>query len=164
MNREKITKRLQEIKDIFKDVTIIVEWEKVKAGDKPRVGHRTKQQDLTLAQLMVSGVRVMFSSCQMTTADIVKDLVDIQDRLDQGLLRVKFTKNQELMVTWLQNLPGVGIGSALCLAASFLSLRELVSANRESIMQKGLSSCVADSLVTIFNKNFQSRLTDIAPL
>ena len=61
-------------------------------------------------------------------------------------------------------MPGVGIGAAYSHSAAFLSLRELVSASRETIMQKGLSSSVADNLVTLFNKSFNKSLTDIAPL
>ena len=106
-NREKIMKRLKEIKDLYKDVTIIVEWEKVKARDRPRISYRTKQQGLTLTQLAVSGIRLLFSSCQMTTADIVKDMANVQDNLALALPRVHFTNNQELMVKWLQQLPGV---------------------------------------------------------
>ena len=42
-------------------------------------------------------------------------------------------------------MPGVGIGAAYSHSAAFLSLRELVSASRETIMQKGLSSSVVDN-------------------
>ena len=123
-NREKIMRRLDEIKDLYKDVTIIVEWEKVKARDRPRISYRTKQQGLTLTQLAVSGIRLLFSSCQMTTADIVKDMANVQDNLALALPRVHFTNNQELMVKWLQQLPGVGIEAAYSLSAAFLSLIE----------------------------------------
>ena len=163
-NKEKLIKRVADIRESYSDLSLIVEWEKVRPGERPRPGTRTKKQDEILAQLVTAGVRILFSGASMETGEIVSRLVRRCEAQDLAIPRVKFTRRQEEMVDWLQDISGLGLGSAFHLSVIFSSLRELVTASREVMVAKGVSGVLADKLVNLFNKSFQEKMTEMAPL
>ena len=163
-NKDKLIKRVADIRESYSDLSLIVEWEKVRPGERPRTGTRTKKQDEIMAQLVTAGVRVLFSGANLETAEIVSRLVRRCEAQDLAIPRVKFTRRQEEMVNWLQDISGLGLGSAFHLSVIFSSLRELVTASREVMVAKGVSGVLADKLVTLFNRNFQEKMTEMAPL
>ena len=163
-NKDKLIKRVADIRESYSDLSLIVEWEKVRPGERPRTGTRTKKQDEIMAQLVTAGVRVLFSGANLETAEIVSRLVRRCEAQDLAIPRVKFTRRQEEMVNWLQDISGLGLGSAFHLSVIFSSLRELVTASREVMVAKGVSGVLADKLVMLFNRNFQEKMTEMAPL
>ena len=163
-NKDKLVKRVADIRESYSDLTIIVEWEKVKLGERPRPGTRTKKQDEITAQLVTAGVTLLYSGATLDTAEMVTRLVRRSETRGLAIPRTQFTRRQEEMVDWLQDISGMGLGSAFQLSVIFSSLRELVTASKEVMVTKGVSEVLADKLVTLFNKSFQEKLTEMAPL
>ena len=163
-NKDKLVKRVADIRESYSDLTIIIEWDKVRPGERPRTGTRTKKQDEIMAQLVMAGVRVLFSGATVETAEVVSRLARQCEARELAIPRVKFTRRQEEMVDWLQDISGMSLGSAFQLSVIFSSLRELVTASREVMVSKGVSRMLADKLVMLFNKSFQEKMTEMAPL
>ena len=160
-----LVKRCLEAKECYPDLTVILESDKVKPGDRVVTKTRTKLQDLLLGQILASGVRILYSSSHADSATIVSRFVEKADRNGEGLPRQKFTLWQEKMVNWLVDLPGVGLGAAYQMAVQFTSLRELISSSRDTLVSKGISVKLAQLLSNkVFNTNFKSDLAHIAPL
>ena len=160
-NKDKLVKRLKDIRECYSDVTIVVEWERVRPGERPRAQARTKLQDLIQAQVVAAGLRLLFSSSQLDTAEAVAGLVTASEL---PLPRAKFTEWQQQMVAWLRQMPGVGLGSAYFLAVTFTSLRDLASSSADVLTRRGVSKSLSEKLVIFFSKPFQSAQTDAAPL
>ena len=160
-NKDKLVKRLKDIRECYSDVTIVVEWERVRPGERPRAQARTKLQDLIQAQVVAAGLRLLFSSSQLDTAEAVAGLVTASEL---PLPRAKFTEWQQQMVAWLRQMPGVGLGSAYFLAVTFTSLRDLASSSVDVLTRRGVSKSLSEKLVIFFSKPFQSAQTDAAPL
>jgi len=51
-----------------------VEKDREKTGDTSRMFRRTKSYDNLLTTLIGAGIRILFSSCQEETADLLKEL------------------------------------------------------------------------------------------
>ena len=164
--KDKLVQKVNSSSDEYIKTTIVVEWEKVKPGEKPKSGARTKQMDLIVGQLASAGVVVMYSSGQLQTANILAKLVQQEEKEGAGLPRpLRLTVWQEEMVKWIQMVPGIGLASAIKLATEFCTLRELVTASLTELMRKGtLDRKKAEGMVNFFMKRFQPSFTDLAPL
>ena len=163
-NKDKLFRRVEDAMESYADLTIILEWEKVKHGERPRSTARTKKQDEIMAQIMEAGVRVLFSGSTTETADTVSKLVRRCESQHKAIPRSKFSQKQEEMVDWLQDVAGMGLGAAYQLAVTFHSVRDLVTASREVMVIKGVAEELADKLVTLFDESFQEKMTEMAPL
>ena len=64
----------------------------------------------------------------------------------------------------MQVISGVSLGSAIVLASSFSSRREIVLASATTLRGKGIGDSLADRLVNFFKHQFRPGLTDMAPL
>ena len=164
--KDKLLQRVKESKEEYSKTTLIVEWEKVKPGDRPKSGTRTKNMDLIVGQLAMAGVMVMYSTGQMETATLLAGLIKQENLRGMGLPRpMKLTVWQEEMVKWILQVPGTGLATAIQVAIHFSTLRELVTANLSQVMDRGrLCRMKADMMVNFFSRTFQSDLTDMAPL
>merc|ERR1711909_53591 len=149
---DRLVQKLTESREQYSKVALIVEWAKVKPGEKPKSGARTKQMDLIAGQLQ--------------TANILAKLVEEENEGGYGLPRpLRLTVWQEEMVKWLLMVPGIGLTVAIKLAFEFSTLRELITASITDVMRKGkLDRKKAEGLVSFFIKSFQPELTDLAPL
>ena len=164
--KDKLVQKLTDCREQYSKTALIVEWERVKPGEKPKSGLRTKQMDLIVGQLAAVEIRVMYSSGQMQTASILAKLVEKENEEGYGLPRpLRLTVWQEEMVKWILMVPGIGLTVAIKLAIEFSTLRELVTASMTDVMRKGkLDRKKADGLVNFFMRTFQPELTDLAPL
>ena len=113
---------------------------------------------------MTAGVRLMWSGATLETAELVTRLVRRSEARGLAIPRSQFTRRQEEMVDWLQDISGMGLGSAFQLSVIFSSIRELVTASKEVMVTKGVAEGLAEKLVTLFNKSFQDKMTEMAPL
>merc|ERR1719300_1976422 len=163
-NRDKLLQRLKAVRFCYSNICIIIEAEKKKSGERQKTNHRTITQDLIVSQLMVTGVKLLYSANQMETAEIVASLVEKCERAKLGIPKFNFTDAQLQMVQWLQDMPGMGLGAAYALAVSFKSIKDLVAANKQQIVEKGVPAAVATNLVVLFGKTFQPKMANIAPL
>jgi len=163
-NRDKLLQRLKAVRFCYSNICIIIEAEKKKPGERQKTNQRTITQDLIVSQLMVTGVKLLYSSNQMETAEIVASLVEKCERAELCIPKFNFTDAQLQMVQWLQDMPGMGLGAAYALAVSFKSINDLVAANKQQIVEKGVPASVATNLVVLFGKTFQPKMANIAPL
>ena len=151
---------------LYTRLVVVVEGEKVRPGERARQARRTKQLDLTVAQLALAGVRVLYSSGQEETAALLASLVQGEASKGLSLPRaLRLSPWQEELVTWLLLSPGLSLGAALTLATSFPSLREVVLAPPALLQQRGgISPALAARLAGFWSHGFRHQLTDMAPL
>jgi len=124
-----------------------------------------KRNKLTCSQLAMAGVDLVWSSNQSETASLLANMARLEDERGKGLPRsLKPTQTQEEMTKWLQLISGVSLGSAIVLASSFSSRREIVLASATTLRGKGIGDSLADRLVNFFKHQFRPGLTDMAPL
>ena len=85
-------------------LTIVVEWEKLKAGEREKSGGKTKQAQLTCSQLTnLEGVALKWSSNQSETALLLSKMARLEADNGMGLPRgLKPTQTQEEVAKWLQ--------------------------------------------------------------
>ena len=84
-------------------LALVVEWERLKAGEREKSGAKTKQAQLTCSQLAMAGVDLVWSSNQSETASLLANMARLEDDRGKGLPRsLKPTQTQEEMTKWLQ--------------------------------------------------------------
>lgn len=151
---------------LYPRLAVVVEWARPRPGERSSQGVRTKHMDPTAAQLGAAGVRVLYSQDQVQTAVMVAELVKGEVAAGAGLPRdLRPTVWQEEMVAWLLRLPGVGLGAALLLAATFPTLRQVVIAPAAALEQRAcLPAAVAAQVAAACGRTFRPGLTDMAPL
>jgi hypothetical protein len=150
---------------VYPRLAVVVEWVRERPGERPRPGQRSKQQDLTAAQLAGAGVRVLHSAGPADTARLLAGLVQGEVARARGLPPgLRPTVWQEEMVSWLLLLPGLGLGAALVLAHRFPSLRRLVAAPAALLEERGLAPGLAENLAGFLRHRFRPSLADMAPL
>ena len=163
--KEKLLERVHEAQERYSEILLVVEVDKKKAGgDRGRGGQRTKQQDLTVCQLSLAGIKVSYSSSQLDTADLVARLVKLEERRGRQLARLEDSPAQLEAVSWLQDIPGVGLGAARSLAVTIPSLSALIDSSKERLLEAGLDLRTAERLLTFFRQRFDPELTELAPL
>uniref|UniRef100_A0A8C6XIU8 ERCC4 domain-containing protein n=1 Tax=Naja naja TaxID=35670 RepID=A0A8C6XIU8_NAJNA len=74
IHQSKMVQRMQQLKNKFDRICIIVEKERLKTGEAWKVFHRTKHYDGMLSAFIQAGIKVLFSACQVETADLLKEL------------------------------------------------------------------------------------------
>jgi len=163
--KDKLVSRVATALALYPRLTVVVEFERLKAGEREKSGAKTKQAQLTCSQLAMEGVVLKWSSSQSETALLLAEMAKLETERGRGLPRgLKPTQTQEEMAKWLQVLPGVSLGAALVMAASFSSRREVVIASATTLEEKGIDAPLAASLADFFNHHFRPGLTDMAPL
>ena len=81
----------------------MVEFERLKAGEREKSGAKTKQAQLTCSQLAMEGVVLRWSSSQSETALLLAEMAKLETERGRGLPRgLKPTQTQEEMAKWLQ--------------------------------------------------------------
>ena len=83
---------------------MVVEFERLKAGEREKSGAKTKQAQLTISQLALeTRVSLKWSSNQLETAMLLAEMAKLETELGKGLPRgLKPTQTQEEMAKWLQ--------------------------------------------------------------
>lgn len=84
-------------------LTVVVEFERLKAGEREKSGAKTKQAQLTCSQLAMEGVILKWSSSQSETALLLAEMAKLETETGRGLPRgLKPTQTQEEVAKWLQ--------------------------------------------------------------
>jgi len=163
--KDKLISRVATALALYPRLALVVEWEKMKAGEREKSGAKTKQAKQTCSELAMAGVSLRWSSNQSETALLLSEMARLEAENGKGLPRgLKPTQTQEEVVKWLQVMSGVSLGAALVMASSFSSRRELVIASATTLREKGIDASLAESLAEFFSHQFRPGLTDIAPL
>jgi ERCC4-type nuclease len=163
-NRKRLVEQCQAMNDLFERPCLIFEEtdkdkERGKANDMHR---RTKYVDLLMSQLSQCKIKVLFSSSQMETASILAALIRSEERKGFILPRpLALTLRDKQVLPFLQSLPGVGFGTALQLAASYASVRDVVNSAKATLMQRlNVDETRAQRIHEYLRANFQSDMTD----
>ena len=115
--RHKLVQSVQAMNDLFERPCLIIEMDK-DAGrgqgpleSKGQIAHRTKLVDMTIAQLVQSNVRVVFSSNQKETADFLAAMLAKEVKRGSGLPRSLQIGpvEQEHYMPFYCSLPGVSV-------------------------------------------------------
>lgn len=119
------------------------------------MSHRTKCYDSLLCELIQAGIRLLFSSCQEETADLLKELalVEQRKRVAIGVPTAVEGPRLEALRFYL-SIPGVSYPTALALSHCFASVREM--ANRYG--HHGRGGCSGRDLWGCFVPLFRLRL------
>ncbi|XP_042301766.1 Fanconi anemia group M protein [Sceloporus undulatus] len=133
-HRSKVAQKVQQMKSKFDRICIIVEKERLKAGDTKRVFHRTKQYDGILSAFIRSGIRVLFSSCQEETADLLKELALVEQRKKVAIaVPTEVERHKQDVLRFYLSIPSVGYPLALALCHSFTSIKEVANSSPDKI-------------------------------
>uniref|UniRef100_A0A8C7ZIY3 Fanconi anemia group M protein n=1 Tax=Oryzias sinensis TaxID=183150 RepID=A0A8C7ZIY3_9TELE len=141
-NRKRLAERVNSLQRLFERVCLIVEKDRTKAGEASRPFQRTHYYDRTLAALVRSGIRLLWSDGAEDTAALLVDLAKLEHRKGHGItvpLEVK-GQHREQALQLYSSLPSVNYAQALNLSHNFRSIAQLVNSSVESIQKGGCMS------------------------
>ena len=82
---------------------MVVEFERLRAGEREKSGAKTKQAQLTCSHLAMAGVTLKWTSSQSETALLMAEMAKVETKMGRGLPRgLKPTQTQEEIAKWLQ--------------------------------------------------------------
>ncbi|CAM4580457.1 unnamed protein product [Lepidochelys olivacea] len=128
MNRNKVTQRIQHLQSMFERICVIVEKDRIKAGETSRLFQRTKYYDAMLSALIWAGIRILFSSCQEESAHLLKDLALVEQRKNVAIhvpTEVKGAKQEALR--FYLSIPNISYVAALNMCHGFDSVKKMAN-------------------------------------
>ncbi|XP_077180259.1 Fanconi anemia group M protein isoform X2 [Paroedura picta] len=129
-HRSRVAQRVQQLKSKFDRICVIVERERARAGEAPKGFHRSKPYDGVLSALLRAGIRVLFSSCQEETAELLRELALVEQRKKAAILGPTEVQGprQEALQFYL-SMPCVSYVMALALCHCFRSVKEVANSS-----------------------------------
>nr|XP_043903521.1 Fanconi anemia group M protein isoform X1 [Solea senegalensis] len=141
-NRKRLVERVRGLQRLFERVCLIVEKDRTKPGEAARPFQRTRYYDNTLAALVRSGVRLLWSDGTEQSAGLLADLARLEQRKGQGIsvpLEVKGQHREQALQLYL-SLPSVSHVHALNMCHNFSSIAQLMNSSIEAIQKGGCMS------------------------
>ncbi|XP_026185210.1 Fanconi anemia group M protein isoform X2 [Mastacembelus armatus] len=141
-NRKRLVERVNSLQGLFDRICLIVEKDRTKPGEASRPFQRTRFFDSTLAGLVRTGIRLLWSSGAEESAGLLADLARLEQRKGQGIavpLEVKGQHGQQALQMYL-SLPSVSYAHALNLSHNFKSIAHLMNSSIEAIQKGGCMS------------------------
>ncbi|XP_028995412.1 Fanconi anemia group M protein isoform X2 [Betta splendens] len=138
-NRKRLAERMTSLQGLFERICLIVEKDRSKPGEASRPFQRTRYYDTTLAALVRTGVRLLWSHSAEDSAGLLADLARLEQRKGQGIavpLEVKGQHRQQALQMYL-GLPSVNYAHALNLSHNFRSVAQLINSSIEDIQKGG---------------------------
>ena len=142
-NRAKLSERIQSLSDLYDRPVLIIENDRVKPGEEKFVKplHWTKYVDKTIALLMRSEIKVLYTDNQKETAALLADLCQLEKRKGMGITaRVDLNADQQNKVKVFATIPKLSYIHALNLSSGFKSVLEFMSSSIHMIQTKGQMS------------------------
>ncbi|NXL43856.1 FANCM protein, partial [Podilymbus podiceps] len=134
VNRNKVTQRIQRLQSMFERTCVIVEKDRMKAGETSRFLQRTQYYDGVLAALVDAGVRILFSSCQEETAGLLKDLALVEQRKNAAIrVPTEVEGHKQEMLNFYLTIPNLSYLAALNMCHYFGSVKEMASSSPQDI-------------------------------
>ncbi|KFZ68124.1 Fanconi anemia group M protein, partial [Podiceps cristatus] len=134
VNRNKVTQRIQRLQSMFERTCVIVEKDRMKAGETSRFLQRTQYYDGVLAALVDAGVRILFSSCQEETAGLLKDLALVEQRKNAAIrVPTEVEGHKREMLNFYLTIPNLSYLAALNMCHSFGSVKQMASSSPQDI-------------------------------
>ncbi|XP_053291171.1 Fanconi anemia group M protein [Pleuronectes platessa] len=141
-NRKRLVERVNGLLGLFERVCLIVEKDRSKPGEASRLFQRTRFYDGTLAGLVRTGVRLLWSAGAEESAALLADLARLEQRKGQGIsvpLEVRGQHKQQALQLYL-SLPSVSFVHALNMSHNFSSVAQLMNSSVEAIQKGGCMS------------------------
>ncbi|CAK6978036.1 Fanconi anemia group M protein, partial [Scomber scombrus] len=141
-NRKRLAERVNSLQGLFERICLIVEKDRTKPGEAARPFQRTRYYDSTLASLVRTGVRLLWSDGAEESAGLLADLARLEQRKGQGItapLEVKGQHRQQARQLYL-SLPSVNYVHALNMSHNFKSIAQLMNSSIEGIQKGGCMS------------------------
>ncbi|XP_026194873.1 Fanconi anemia group M protein isoform X2 [Anabas testudineus] len=141
-NRKRLAERVNSLQGLFERICLIVEKDRTKPGETSRPFQRTRYYDSTLAGLVRTGVRLLWSHSTEESAGLLADLARLEHRKGQGIavpLEVKGQHMQQALQMYL-SLPSVNYVHALNMSQNFRSIAHLINSSIEDIEKGGCMS------------------------
>ncbi|XP_013915405.1 PREDICTED: Fanconi anemia group M protein [Thamnophis sirtalis] len=127
-HQSKMVQRMQQLKNKFDRICIIVEKERVRTGETWKVFHRTKHYDGILSAFIQAGIKVLFSACQVETADLLKELALVEQRKNAAIqVPTEVEGPRRDVFRFYLSIPCVSYTLALALCHHFGSLKEMAN-------------------------------------
>ncbi|KFP29953.1 Fanconi anemia group M protein, partial [Colius striatus] len=127
-NRSKVAERIQRLQSMFERICVIVERDRVRAGETSRILQRTQYYDSLLAALVQAGVRILFSSCQEETAGLLKELALVEQRKNAAItVPTEVEGHRREMLNFYLSIPDLSYLAALNMCHHFSSVKMMAN-------------------------------------
>uniref|UniRef100_A0A4X2KQY8 ATP-dependent RNA helicase FANCM n=1 Tax=Vombatus ursinus TaxID=29139 RepID=A0A4X2KQY8_VOMUR len=134
MNRCKLVEKIQYLQNMFERICVIVEKDREKTGAALKVFQRTKSYDSLLSALIGAGIRILFSSCQKETAELIKELTLVEQRKNAGIhVPIAVKDNKRDMFQFYLSIPNISYVTALNMCHHFSSVKKMTNSSLEEI-------------------------------
>ncbi|XP_015282137.1 PREDICTED: Fanconi anemia group M protein [Gekko japonicus] len=158
--RSKAAQRVQQLRSKFDRVCVILEKERARAGEAQKGFHRTKPYDGVLSAFIRAGIRVLFSSCQEETAELLKELSLVEQRKNAAILvptEVQGPRRDALQ--FYLSVPCVSYVTALALCHGFRSVKEVADSSPSELAARArLSQQKAEELHRYLRYGFDKQM------
>ncbi|XP_008307062.1 Fanconi anemia group M protein [Cynoglossus semilaevis] len=164
-NRKQLVERGKRLQGLFERVCFLVEKDRSKPGEISRLFQRSRYYDSTLAGLVRTGVRLLWSDGEEDSAHLLVDLARLEQRKGQGIcapLEVKGQHSEQALQMYL-NLPSVSYVHALNLSHNFRSISHFFNSPVEAIQKGGcMSSSRAEEIYRFLHYSCDTSLMTAA--
>eukprot|EP00118_Oscarella_pearsei_P014866 m.130029 g.130029 ORF g.130029 m.130029 type:complete len:199 (+) comp38009_c1_seq3:481-1077(+) len=165
-NGNKVTKLTDSIKTMFEFFDrpcLIIEKDRDKGKATGRNHQRSHHLDHSLATLIQTSMKVLFSDNSVMTALLLMELAQVEKAKKADIQPLPDGINQDAsnpMFKFLLSIPKISFITAASLYYSFASLGELVKSSSSELMQRtrNLSKQRADAIVDYFTYQFDSSM------
>ncbi|XP_046931618.1 Fanconi anemia group M protein [Lynx rufus] len=134
INKNKLIDHIRYLQSMFERICVIVEKDREKTGDTSKMFRRTKSYDNLLTTLIGAGIRVLFSSCQEETADLLKELSLVEQRKNVGIhVPIVVNRNKCEALQFYLSIPNISYVTALNMCHWFSSVRKMTNSSPQEI-------------------------------
>ncbi|XP_039214552.1 Fanconi anemia group M protein isoform X1 [Crotalus tigris] len=160
IHQSKMVQRMQQLKNKFDRICIIVEKERIRTGEAWRVFHRTKHYDGMLSAFIQAGIKVLFSACQVETADLLKELALVEQRKNAAIrVPTEVEGPRQDVFRFYLTIPCVSYTLALALCHHFGSLKEMANSTpREMAGRTQVNQQKAEEVYRYIHYTFDTQM------
>ncbi|XP_057581181.1 Fanconi anemia group M protein isoform X2 [Hippopotamus amphibius kiboko] len=134
ISKNKLIDQIQYLQSMFERICVIVEKNREKPGDTSRMFKRTKSYDSLLTTLTGAGIRILFSSCQEETADLLKEMSLVEQRKNVGIhFSTVVNSNKCEALQFYLSIPNISYITALNMCHQFSSVKKMTNSSPEEI-------------------------------
>ncbi|XP_070787812.1 Fanconi anemia group M protein [Pituophis catenifer annectens] len=160
IHHSKMVQRMQQLKNKFDRICIIVEKERIRTGEAWKVFHRTKHYDGMLSAFIQAGIKVLFSACQVETADLLKELALVEQRKNAAIrVPTEVEGPRQDVFRFYLSIPCVSYTLALALCHHFGSLKEVANSTpREMAGRTQVNQQKAEEIYRYIQYTFDTQM------
>ncbi|XP_006896075.1 PREDICTED: Fanconi anemia group M protein [Elephantulus edwardii] len=160
INKNKLIDQIQHLQSMFERICLIVEKDREKPGDTSKMFRRTKSYDSLLTALISAGIRILFSSCQEETADLLKELSLVEERKNVGIhVPAVVNSSKRDTLQFYLSIPNISYITALNMCHHFSSVSKMTnSAPQEISLYAQVTHQKAEEIYRYINHLFDMQM------